>query len=59
VAEPGNADALAQAQIRDARSDRVDATDDLMTRDDGRPRVRQFAVDDVQVGPTDPAGGNL
>ena len=59
VAEPRNPDPVAKRESLDVHADFIDATDDLMTRDDGRPRVRQFAVDDVQVGPTDPAGGNL
>jgi len=34
MTEPGDSDPLAHAQMLDARTDRIDPADDLMTRDD-------------------------
>jgi hypothetical protein len=47
------------AQPVDARPDRIDPADDLVPRDDWQLRVRQVAVDDVQVRPGDAAGSDL
>jgi hypothetical protein len=58
VAEPGNADALADREPGDAGAERVDTADDLMTRDDRITDVGQFAVDDMKVGAADTAGAH-
>ena len=44
-AQPGNADALAQAEARNARTDRGHPPDDFMSRHDRQLGVFQFAVD--------------
>src|SRR3984957_9270499 len=54
VAEPSDADARARLEI-DLLAYGVDAADDLMSRHNGQLRVRQFAVDDVEVGAADTA----
>ena len=59
VAEPGNADALAHLQPLDPGADRIDPADDLVARDDRHLRVGQFAIDDMQIGAADAAGGHL
>jgi len=59
VAEPGDADPLAEAQPRYARPDRLDAADDLVTGDDRRFRIGQVSVQNMQVGATDAAGEHL
>ena len=56
MAEPGEADALARMQALDAGTDFVDPADDFVARDDGRQRVRQLAIDDVQIGAANAAG---
>ena len=58
VAQPGDAHALTERQSLDTGAERIDAADDLMPGDDGHLGLRQLAVDDVQVGSTDPAGGD-
>ena len=55
VAEPSDADARARFEV-DPLADGVDAADDLMSRHNGQLGVRQFAVDDVEVGAADSAG---
>ena len=55
VAEPGRADPRANSQ-RHAGADRLDSADDLVSRHDRRLGVRQFAVDDMQIGAADAAG---
>ena len=55
MAEPGHADARAELQT-DAVAGRLDPADDLVAGDDRQLRVRQFAVDDMQIGAADAAG---
>ena len=55
VAEPWDADALSGRKIIDVASQLDDAANNLVTRDDGGSMWRQFAVDDMQVGPADAA----
>ncbi len=57
--EPGNADPLAQLETADAFAQRIDAADNLVTRDDRQRRLRQLAVHHVQVGATDAASQYL
>jgi hypothetical protein len=57
VAEPRDADTHADAQPLDA--DRIDAANDFMARNNWQFRIWQFAVDDVQIGTADAAGGDL
>ena len=59
MAEPRNADTLADVQVLDAGADRIDPANDLMARDNRNVRVGQFAVDDMQVGAADAAGTHL
>ena len=56
MAEPGNADAPSGPERRHAVAGPVDDADDLVTGHDRQTRIRQLAVDDVQVGPADAAG---
>ena len=58
-AEPGHADPLAQGKAGDAGAERRDPADDLMAGDDRQLRVRQFAVDHMQVGAAHAAGRDL
>ena len=58
-AEPRHADALAEREAADALADRRDAADDLVPRHDRQLGVLQLAIDDVQVGAADAAGGDL
>jgi hypothetical protein len=55
MAEPGCADADPKRE-RDPFARSLDATYDLMPRNDGQLGVGQLAVDDVQVGAADAAG---
>ena len=58
-AEPRHTDALAEREAGHARSDRRDTADDFMSRHDRKLRVRQVAVDHVQIGTAHPASGDL
>jgi hypothetical protein len=55
VSEPGNANTHSDFEILDAGSHRLDASDDLVSRYDWQFRIRQFAIDDVQIGTADTA----
>ena len=57
-AEPGNADAHAVREPSDAAADGVDPADDFVAGHDGEFWIRQFAVDDMEVGAANPAGGD-
>ena len=59
MTEPWNADSFSHAEALDTGSCRVDPTDDLVTRDNRRLRVRQFTVEDVQIGAADTASEHL
>jgi hypothetical protein len=54
---PGYADPLADLQSLDAGADEVDASDYLVTWDNGKQGIGQLPVHNVQIGPTDPARG--
>uniref|UniRef100_A0A0U1PBP6 Uncharacterized protein n=1 Tax=Mizugakiibacter sediminis TaxID=1475481 RepID=A0A0U1PBP6_9GAMM len=55
-AQPRHADALAFAEALDARAARHHRADDLVAGDQLRLRLRQLAVDHVQIGAADRAG---
>jgi hypothetical protein len=59
VAEPRNADALAELQSLDVRSDGVDAAHDLVAGNYWNPRGGQLAVNDMQVGTAHAAGRHI
>ncbi len=58
MAQPGEADALAGLQAQYAGPDFVDPANNFVARDDGRQRVRQLAIEDVQIGTANSAGGD-
>ena len=57
-AEPGNADPVADAEALRALAQRRDPADDLVAGHD-RQRALKVAVDDMEIGPADAAGGDL
>jgi hypothetical protein len=59
VPEPGHAHALAQRKTFDVSAERRHAPDDLVAWHDRQFRIRQLAVDHMQVGPADAAGRDL
>ena len=59
AAEPRHTDALAEREAGHARSDRRDTADNFVSRDDRQLRVRQVAVDHMQIGAAHPASGDL
>jgi hypothetical protein len=59
VAKPRNPNALTHPQALDASPDLVDPSNDLMAWDDRQLRVRQLAIDDMQVRAAYAAGGHL
>src|SRR5581483_4654309 len=58
VPEPGNAHTVAFAEARDARPHLLDPADNLVPGDDGKLRIRQLAIDDMEIGPAHAAGGH-
>src|SRR3984885_12521858 len=54
VPEPSHSDAHARLEA-DALADRVNAADNLMSRQNGKLWIRQFAVDDGEIGAADAA----
>lgn len=56
--QPGYPYALSRLEILDSITHLVDDTDDLMTQDQRKTGLGQVAVYDVQIGSTDPAGGD-
>ena len=44
---------------RHVPTDRLDSTDDLVTGHDGDRGIREFSLDEVEVGAADPARENL
>ena len=56
MAEPGNADPVADREPADALAQCVNDTDDLVARDERQLRIGEIAVNHVQVGPADGAG---
>jgi hypothetical protein len=59
MAQPRNADTLTHAPPLYASPDHIDPADDLVARNDRHLRVRQLAIDDMQVRAADAAGGHL
>jgi hypothetical protein len=59
VAEPGDADTLADREAGDPLPHRGDPPDDLVAGHDRKLRVRQLAVDNMQIGTADAAGHDL
>ena len=57
--EPGDADPLAELEARTAGAELIDTPDNLMARDDWNVVLGQVAFNDVQVGSTDGAAGDL
>ena len=56
VAEPRNADPVADREVGDAVAEPLDDADDFMARHERNFRVQQLAVDHVQVGSAHAAG---
>jgi hypothetical protein len=56
VAEPGNADTLADAQACHATAEGIDTPDDLVAGDNGQLGVREITVHHVKIGAADRAG---
>jgi trans-2-enoyl-CoA reductase len=59
VAEPRNADAFTDAQSLDARSERIDAANDLVTGNDWNMWIGKLTIDDVQVRAANAASRDL
>jgi hypothetical protein len=59
VAQPGNADPLANFQGCDPSTECIHPTDHLMAGHDRIGDVRQFSIDDMQIGPAHAAGGDI
>jgi hypothetical protein len=57
--EPGNANALADAQPHDASPDCIDPPYDFVARNDGYRGIGEFAIHDVQIRAANAAGGHL
>jgi len=57
--EPSQGTPLTDCQSCYSRSHGSDTPDDLMAGHDRKLRIWQFAVDHVQVGSADTAGGDL
>ncbi len=55
-AQPGDADAVADFKLNDAIAPLRHFADDLMAEDERQFGLRQFAVDNVQIGAADGAG---
>ena len=53
VAQPGNTDAVTEAEARAARTDCVDGPDDLVSRHERHAHGREVAFDHVEVGPAE------
>ena len=58
MAEPRNADALAKVKMCDIGADRIDPSDDLMSRNNRQFRIGQFAIDDMEIGAADAASAD-
>ncbi len=59
IAQPGNADPLANPKRGHTGPKRVHPADHLMAGDDRIGDVRQFSIDDMQIGPAHAAGTHL
>lgn len=58
VSEPGNPYAVADPVRPDVAADEVDAADDFVAGNDGIFDAGKLAVDDMKVGPANPAGAH-
>jgi hypothetical protein len=56
ITEPGNANTRAESRGADACPNRIDNTDNLVTRHDWQPGIGQITVDDMQISATYGAG---
>ena len=56
MAEPGDTDAVADPERRDVAADQFDAANDFVARHDWVSDVGEFGIDNVEVGPANPAG---
>jgi hypothetical protein len=54
--KPGHANAFARRKTLDTRADLEHGPDDFMARHDRMAGPGQFTVNDMQIGPTHPAG---
>jgi len=59
MAEPGNADSLSKQETDHVGTDRIDAPDDFMAGNDGKLRLREFAVDDMKISAANAASFDL
>src|SRR5690606_38818055 len=59
VAEPRDADALAEREARDAGAERVHTADDLVAGNDRPLRMLEVTVRDVEVGAAHATGRDL
>ena len=59
MTEPGNADAFSDLQVRHTGAKRIHPADHLVAGNDRIGDIRQFSVDDVQIGPAYAAGADL
>ena len=59
IAQPGNADPLANAKGSHTGPERVDPADHLMAGNDRIGDTRQIPIDDMQIGPAHAAGAHL
>ena len=59
IAQPGNADPFANFQGCDPGTECIHPADHLMAGHDRIGDVRQFSIDDMQIGPAHAAGGDL
>jgi hypothetical protein len=48
--DPGDADAFADSEFRDVRTEGSDVSNDLMSGNHGKPRRRKPAVHEIEVG---------
>lgn len=55
MCQPGNADPISTCELGHVPPYGLDAADDFMVRDDKNGRIRELAVDDVEVGAADSA----
>jgi hypothetical protein len=57
-AEPRNSNAIPNAKSSDPFTNRFDSPDNFVSENQGQFRLRQFAVDNMQIGSTNGACGN-
>jgi hypothetical protein len=59
VAKPGDANPFAHLQVFNSGTDGIYPADNFMSGNHRQLRIGEFAVDDVQIRATNPAGENL